>query len=91
LSFNFNFDGMLAASRELRERGWIDVVSDEEITGDDLWHMAASGRRVFADESIAALRAEMEDLAGRHGGVYDGWDLAASRGLRFAKPGELPP
>jgi hypothetical protein len=89
-SFIFNLPGALAACEELRTLGWPDPDCDEEVTDDDLWHVFAGRRLVINEESISSLRVEMEQLAERHGGTYDGWDVTGSRSLRHASPGELP-
>lgn len=90
-SFLFNRGGALAAREELRALGWPDAGIHEERTGDDCWHASSgSGRRiVLNDDAIAALRLEMEGIADRHGGVFDGWDISRAGGLRLLKPGEL--
>jgi hypothetical protein len=90
-SFIFNRSGAHAACEELRSLGWPEVGYDEELTGDECWHAYAHRRRlILSAESILRLRAQMEDLAERHGGTFDGWDLSSGPGLRWDKPGELP-
>jgi hypothetical protein len=90
-SFIFNLPGALAACDELRALGWPDVGTDEELEGDECWHAYAHKRRlVLSEESIAHLRAEMEDVAERHRGTFDGWDVSGGAGLARAKPGEIP-
>jgi hypothetical protein len=89
-SFIFNRLGAQAATEELRSRSWPDVGMDEESEGDDCWHVYAHHRRlVLTEESIRRLRAEMEELAERHGGTFDRWDVSGGRGLRSGKAGEL--
>lgn len=89
-TFAFNLPGALAACDELRTLGWPRASVDEEVTGDDLWHVYTSGRRDLVSEAaITRLRLEMEDLAERHGGIFDGWDVTG-RGLGWAEPGQLP-
>ena len=89
-SFIMNRAGGVAAYDELVIREWPKVDLDEEVEGDNCWHVSAHRRRiVLSDESIAGLRGEMEDLAERHGGTFDGWDVTGL-GLRHAKPGKLP-
>jgi hypothetical protein len=90
-SFFFNLAGARAASDELRSLGWPDVGIAEELSGDECWHVYGHGRRLVLDgESIVRLRADMEDVAERLGGRFDGWDVSGGRGLRWAEPGELP-
>jgi hypothetical protein len=74
-SFPLNRDGAMAADTELVESGWPEVVVDEELEGDDYWHIAAFRRQRVSADSIASIRRELEELAARHGGEYDGWDL----------------
>jgi hypothetical protein len=89
-SFIFNRQGGQAATEELRSRGWPDFGMDEESEGDDCWHVYAHHRRlVLTEESIRRLRAEMDELAERHGGTFNRWDVSGGRGLRSGKPGEL--
>lgn len=89
-TFVFNLPGALAACEELRTLGWPEASVDEEATGDDLWHVYTSGRRDLVSEAaIRRLRVEMEDLAERHQGKFDGWNVTG-RGLGWAEPGQLP-
>jgi regulator of ribonuclease activity B len=74
-SFPLNREGAMAAYNELTEGGWPEVVTDEELEGDNYWHIAAFQRQRISADSIAATRKELEELAARHGGGYDGWDL----------------
>jgi hypothetical protein len=90
-SFIFNRQGAFAACDELGSLGWPRVGSDEEVDGDDCWHAYGIGRRlVLSEDSIARLREEMEDLAERHGGTFDGWDLSGRRGGLRSPRFELP-
>jgi hypothetical protein len=89
-SFTFNRTGALAACEELRGLGWPEADADEEATDDECWHVYGLGRRlVLSEVSITRLRTEMEDLAERHGGTFDGWDVTGV-GLRWTEPGKLP-
>jgi hypothetical protein len=78
-SFIFNRTGGLAACDELRTLGWPDLDLEEELTGDDCWHVAAHRLRIALNEaSIIRLRSQMEDIAERHGGTSTaGTSLAA--------------
>jgi hypothetical protein len=90
-SFTFNLPGARKASDELDTFGWPDVSFDEESTGDECWHVWGLGRRLILNEvSITRLRTEMESLAERHGGTFDGWDVTGGPGLRWTEPGKLP-
>ncbi len=90
-SFPFNVDGARKTCEELRSLGWPDAGYDEELTGDECWHVYAHQRRLALNaESILRLRTEMEALAERYGGTFDGWDVSGGRGLRWAEAGDLP-
>jgi hypothetical protein len=56
--------------------GWTDPTLMEELTGDEYWHLTVYRKQPVSAESIAALRELMNEVANRHGGQYDGWDLA---------------
>jgi hypothetical protein len=89
-SFIFNRPGAKAAVEELRALGWPTAGMDEELTGDDFWHVYAHRRRgVLSDAGIAELRREMEGVAERHGGTFDGWEVGGGAELRHAKPGDI--
>ena len=63
---------------------------DEELEGDDFRHVYAHRRRGFLSEAgIAELRHEMEGVAERHGGPFDGWEVGRGGELRRGKPGEI--
>ena len=81
-SFFFNLPGALAVCEELRTLGWPKASVDEEVDGDDLWHVYTPGGRRYlvSDAAITRLRIEMEEVAERHQGRFDGWDVKG-RGL----------
>jgi hypothetical protein len=90
-TFLFNLPGALATCEELRALGWPEVGADEELTGDECWHVYAHQRRLEVNaESILQLRAAMEALAERFGGTFDRWDVSGGGGLRHSEPGTLP-
>ena len=90
-TFLFNPDGLVAACDALREFGWPEVGSDEEVTGDECYHVYAHDRRLVVNEdSILQLRTDMEALADGLGGRFDAWDVSGGAGLRHYKPGQLP-
>lgn len=85
VSFSFPFDreGAFALAAELLRCGWTYAGVDEQLAEDDLWHACGHGRRMAVTrESIAELRRDMEELAARHGGRYDGWNVSGGLGLR---------
>jgi hypothetical protein len=89
-SFILNRAGAIAAVDELRALGWPEPGLVEELTGDDCWHVYAHGRRGHLSEAgISELRREMEAVAGRHGGTFDGWEVGRGSELKHGKPGEI--
>jgi Regulator of ribonuclease activity B len=76
-SFPLNRGGAMAAYRELGEYPF--SVIDEELTGDEYWHIATFRRQAITIETVAHARDEMEAIAERFGGEYDGWDLTYRR------------
>jgi hypothetical protein len=74
-SFPLNREGAMAAYRELTDAGWPEVIPDETREGSNYWHIAAFRRQRISADSIGATRQELEEVAARHGGEYDGWDL----------------
>lgn len=72
-TFTFNLEGALAAYEELGEFPF-SIISEQ---GDDDNYMdiATFRRHPVSLTCIAQARAMMEDVAARHGGVYDGWWL----------------
>ena len=88
-SFPFDREGALAVASELLGVGFTYAGVDEEAGDDGRCHAAAHGRRMLVtSESVATLRRDMERLAARHAGEYDGWDVSGGLGLR-AELGEL--
>jgi hypothetical protein len=81
-SFIFRRAGARAAVADLLLLGWTEPDCDEELDGDDCWHVWAHDRTlVLNEDTIVQLRTQMEDLAERHGGTFDGWDVSG-QGLR---------
>jgi hypothetical protein len=73
-SFPLNGEGAIAASAELKRTGF-ETWTGTESSGDDYWHIAAWKVQSVTARVVAETRARMEDLASRHGGTYDFWDL----------------
>lgn len=90
-SFVFNLPGAREARADLELRGWSDTGIVEERDDGECWHLYGHDRRLILNaKTITQLRAEMEDLAERCAGTFDGWDVSGGKGLHWAKPGELP-
>ena len=90
LSFILNRPGARAAVAELRTLGWPSAGMTEEWTGSEFWHVYAHERRgLLSEAGIADLRCEMEGVAKRHGGAFEGWEVGGGGDLRYARPGEI--
>ena len=88
-SFPLDREDALLVASELLGLGWMYAGVDEHAADDGLGHAAAHGRRLaLTSEAIADLRRDMERLAERHGGRFDGGDVSGGLGLR-AQVGEL--
>jgi hypothetical protein len=78
-SFLFNAEGARAVGAELKRLGFARVWVGEEITGDDYWHVTAWRRQSLTQRVVANSRRQMETLAVRNKGTYDGWEIADPR------------
>ena len=56
------------AEEEIGEGSWSTLAE---------WSVRVDGERIVGAETIAAFRAQFEQLAERHGGEYDGWEASA--------------
>jgi Regulator of ribonuclease activity B len=75
---------------ELRTLGWPSAGMTEEWPGCAFWRVYAHERRgLLSEAGIADLRREMEALAKRYGGAFDGWEVGSGGDLRYARPGEV--
>src|SRR5947209_1213327 len=72
-SFPFNAGGARAMGAELERRGFARVWVGEELSGDDYWHVCGWRRPSLTHRTVANTRHQMEQLAARHHGTYDGW------------------
>jgi Regulator of ribonuclease activity B len=61
------------AAADIEDAGYDVTVEPTE----EQWSVRAEGSRVVDETTIVAFRAWFEDLAGRHGGEYDGWESPA--------------
>jgi hypothetical protein len=67
--------GAVAAAAEFRNSGF---ATEERLGADGInWLVLARHEIVPSEEAIARIRQVMEDLAGRYGGEYDGWEADA--------------
>jgi Regulator of ribonuclease activity B len=41
------------------------------------WSVRVDGHRVVGADTVAAFRAQFEQIAAAHGGEYDGWEASA--------------
>jgi hypothetical protein len=73
-SFPLNPTGAREAWDELKDAGFHGPLLEER-DGDDFWHIAAKRKQSLAANVVAKMRVEMEELAKRHGGYYDMWDI----------------
>jgi Regulator of ribonuclease activity B len=65
----------VATDTALAELGKLEVVADEELTGDGYWHVAAFGSLMLTGVAIRQVEAQMNNLAGITGVRYDGWQV----------------
>jgi hypothetical protein len=75
-SFVFNPDGALAVAKTLERRRFAKVWVGEETTGDGFWHVCGWTSQPITARVLATTGHQLELLAERHGGRYDGWNEA---------------
>lgn len=61
------------AAERLRAQGYT-ASCQKSVDGPD-WLVLAAHNFVLTETSIETLRAAMEEIASRHGGEYDGWEV----------------
>jgi hypothetical protein len=89
-SFIFNPSGARAAVKELRTLGWPSAGMTQESSDGEFWHVYAHERRgALSEAGIEELRREMEGVAERLGGTFDGWEVGRGAELRQAPPGDI--
>jgi regulator of RNase E activity RraB len=59
-----------AVAEELRSDGWLTRVEQSE----GMWLVVATRVRTLTLELVQQTRSRLESLAGRYGGLYDGWE-----------------
>lgn len=65
-----------AASADIDEASWTTRVDPPTETLAE-WAVRIDGQRIVGPETVAAFRAQFEQLAAAHNGEYDGWEAAA--------------
>jgi hypothetical protein len=70
----------VATETALAELGMLEVVADEELTGDGYWHLAAFGSLMLTAMAIRQVEEQMTDLAVTTGVRYDGWQVTLNAG-----------
>jgi Regulator of ribonuclease activity B len=65
-----------AAAEAIGEASWTTVVEAPTETIAE-WCVKADANRTVGPDTIAAFRTWFENVAGEHGGEYDGWEAAA--------------
>jgi hypothetical protein len=63
------------AARDLGQLGFRVTVRSTPKRGRDEWVVRASQTAVVNSATIPRMRAEMEEVARRHGGDYDSWEV----------------
>lgn len=58
-------------ARALDRDGWSTSTEESE----DAWLVTASRTYVLTPEVVRDTRAQLSQLVGKHGGVYDGWEV----------------
>ena len=74
-SFPFNRDGARYVGDELRRHRFLKVWVGEETSGDEYWHVWGLRRQCLTPRVVVNTRRQMEALARRAGGTYDGWSI----------------
>ena len=64
------------AEEEIGEGSWSTRIEPPTETLAE-WSVRVDGERIVGAETIAAFRAQFEQLAERHRGEYDGWEASA--------------
>ncbi|MEU0883357.1 ribonuclease E inhibitor RraB [Lentzea sp. NPDC005914] len=64
----------------MRELAIIDVVVDEEVSGDGYWHVAAFGTLPLVEAEVSQAERQMERIAQDSDAKYDGWKVTLTAG-----------
>ena len=65
-----------AAATTIEGGSWTTRV-DPPASDLEEWALRVDGHRIVGADTVAAFRAQFEQLAGAHNGEYDGWEAAA--------------
>jgi regulator of RNase E activity RraB len=63
-------DGADAVARTLHREGWSTSIDESE----GAWLVTAVRTYPLTPELVRDTRVQLRELAGKHGGVYDGWE-----------------
>jgi regulator of RNase E activity RraB len=63
-------DGADAVARMLHREGWSTSIEESE----GAWLVTAVRTYALTPELVRDTRVQLRELAGKHGGVYDGWE-----------------
>ncbi len=64
------------AATAIDARSWTTRV-DAPTADIEEWSVRVDGHRIVGADTVAAFRAQFEQIAGTHNGEYDGWEAAA--------------
>ena len=56
------------------------MVTDEELTGDQFWHVAAFATLLLTTLDASRAEQQMDVLAKATGAAYDGWEVTLTCG-----------
>jgi Regulator of ribonuclease activity B len=65
-----------AAAAAIDAGSWTTRVDPPTSTLEE-WSVRVDGHRIVGTDTVAAFRAQFEQIAGAHNGEYDGWEAAA--------------
>lgn len=93
--FSLNTPGArpVATEAALVDLGVRDIVTDEELTGDGHWHLAAFDSLLLAPETVLRCEEQMHRVARATDVRYDGWKVTLTVGeerFLFGMPGARP-
>lgn len=77
-TFELYFDSEEEAKEARDEVAKLDLAKEREFKmalkeADGNWLVSAQATMLLTEERLTAIRERLEEIAGRHGGQYDGW------------------